>query len=116
MNYGFRPQNDASGLFSSNPVSQASWSRHTTWASALRHADLPPSFETARLELVAHRSDGNREFVRLLELCVTHSVEAVEAALDQARRQGGWSSARLLCSNKWLNMRLSNDRHAQRGG
>jgi len=25
-------------------------------------------------------------------LCVTHSVEAVEAALDQARRQGGWSA------------------------
>jgi transposase len=62
------------------------------WASALRHADLPTSFETARLELVAHRSDGNREFVRLLELCVTHSVEAVEAALDQARKQGGWSA------------------------
>ena len=62
------------------------------WASALRHADLPATFEAARLELVAHRSDGNREFVRLLELCVTHSVEAVEAALDQARRQGGWSA------------------------
>ena len=62
------------------------------WASALRHADLPASFEAARLELVAHRGDGNREFVRLLELCVTHSVEAVEAALDQARRQGGWSA------------------------
>ena len=62
------------------------------WASALRHADLPPSFEAARLELVAHRSDGNREFVRLLELCVTHSVEAVEVALDQAHKQGGWSA------------------------
>ncbi len=62
------------------------------WASALRHVDLPATFEVARLELVAHRSDGNREFVRLLELCVTHSVEAVEAALDQARRQGGWSA------------------------
>jgi transposase len=62
------------------------------WASALRHADLPTTFEAARLELVAHRSDGNREFVRLLELCVTHSVEAVEAALDQARKQGGWSA------------------------
>src|SRR5437660_1569173 len=62
------------------------------WASALRHADLPTTFEAARVDLVAHRSDGNREFVRLLELCVTHSVEAVEAALDQARRQGGWSA------------------------
>jgi len=62
------------------------------WASALRHADLPATFEAARLELVAHRCDGNREFVRLLELCVTHSVKAVEAALDQACRQGSWSA------------------------
>jgi transposase len=62
------------------------------WASALRHADLPLSFEAARLDLVAHRSDGNREFVRLLELCLSHSVEVVEAALGQARRQGGWSA------------------------
>ena len=62
------------------------------WASALRHADLPASFEAARLDLVAHRCDGNREFVRLLELCVTHSVEAVETALGQARGQGGWSA------------------------
>jgi len=62
------------------------------WASALRHADLPAPFEAARLELVAHRCDGHREFVRLLELCVTHSVKAVEVALDQARRQGGWSA------------------------
>jgi transposase len=62
------------------------------WASALRKAELPASFEAARLDLVAHRSDGNREFVRLLELCVTHSLEAVEAALSQARGQGGWSA------------------------
>jgi hypothetical protein len=62
------------------------------WASALRHAELPACFEAARLELVTRRSDGNREFVRLLELCVTHSIEAVEAALEQARRQGGWSA------------------------
>ncbi len=38
------------------------------WASALRHGDLPPTFEAARLELVAQRADGNREFARLLEL------------------------------------------------
>ena len=50
------------------------------WASALRHSDLPVTFEAARLELVKSRSDGNREFVRLLELCVTYSVETVEAA------------------------------------
>jgi transposase len=62
------------------------------WASALRHGDLPASFEAARLELVAQRSDGNREFARLLELCVAHSVEAVEGILAQARKQGGWSA------------------------
>lgn len=62
------------------------------WASALRHGDLPPTFEAARLDLVARRSDGNREFARLLDLCLTHSVEAVETALAQARGQGGWSA------------------------
>jgi hypothetical protein len=61
------------------------------WASALRHGDLPATFEAARLELVAQRSDGNREFARLLELCLTHEVSAVEAALLRARAQGGWS-------------------------
>ena len=62
------------------------------WASALRHGNLPTSFEGARLDLVARRSDGNREFARLLDLCLTHSVEAVDAALRQAREQGGWSA------------------------
>ena len=62
------------------------------WASALRHGDLPPTFEAARLELVAQRADGNREFARLLELCLTHEVSAVEIALGQARAQGGWSA------------------------
>jgi hypothetical protein len=61
------------------------------WASALRHGDLPAPFEAARLELVAQRSDGNREFARLLELCLTHEMSAVEAALLQARAQGSWS-------------------------
>lgn len=62
------------------------------WASALRQGDLPPTFEAARLDLVARRDDGNREFVRLLELCLTHEVVAVEAALLAARAQGGWSA------------------------
>jgi transposase len=61
------------------------------WASALRHGELPASFEAARLELVAHCSNGNREFARLLELCLTHEVATVEAALLQARAQGSWS-------------------------
>jgi hypothetical protein len=70
------------------------------WASALRHGDLPPVFEAARLELVAHRADGNREFARLLELCLTHDVQAVETALAQARTQGGWSADTV---RQWLN-------------
>jgi hypothetical protein len=62
------------------------------WASALQHGDLPPAFEAARLELVALRADGNREFARLLDLCLTYEVQAVETALAQARAQGGWSA------------------------
>jgi len=62
------------------------------WASALHHGDLPPSFESARRDLVARRADGNREFVRILELCLTHELAAVEAALIQARTLGGWSA------------------------
>src|SRR2546429_5959433 len=55
------------------------------WASDLRHGDLPATFEAASLDLVARRSDGNREFARLLELCLVHSVEVIETALVQAR-------------------------------
>jgi transposase len=62
------------------------------WASALRHGDLPSSFEAARQDLVTRRSDGNREFVRLLELCLTHTMEAVDAAVALARGQGDWSA------------------------
>jgi len=62
------------------------------FASALRHGDLPSTFEAARLELVARRADGNREFARVLELCVTSSVAAVESVLAQARTQGEWNA------------------------
>jgi transposase len=62
------------------------------WASALRHGELPGSFESARLDLVSRRADGNREFARILELCLTHEVAAVEQALARAREQGGWSA------------------------
>jgi transposase len=61
------------------------------FASALRHGDLPSTFEAARRELVAQRPDGNREFARLLEVCLVHPLEAVEAALALARRQADWS-------------------------
>jgi hypothetical protein len=62
------------------------------FASALRHADLPGTFEAARQELVAQRSDGNREFARLLEVCLTYPLEAVEAALALVRGQANWSA------------------------
>ncbi len=62
------------------------------FASALRHGDLPGVFEQARLDLVARRADGNREFARVLDLCLSHSVAAVEAVLAQVRLQGEWSA------------------------
>ncbi len=71
------------------------------WASALRHGDLPASFEAARLDLVARRSDGNREFARLLELCLTHEVQAVEAAVALARGQGEWSADTVRQLLRW---------------
>jgi transposase len=71
------------------------------WASALRNADLPSSFEAARQDLVARRSDGNREFARLLELCLTHTVEAVDAAVALARGQGDWSADTVRQLLRW---------------
>jgi hypothetical protein len=71
------------------------------WASALRHGDLPTSFEAARQDLVARRPDGNREFARLLELCLTHAIEAVEAAVALARGQGEWSADTVRHLLRW---------------
>lgn len=71
------------------------------WASALRNGDLPGSFEAARLELVARRSDGNREFARLLELCLTHEIQAVEAAIALARGQGDWNADTVRQLLRW---------------
>jgi len=71
------------------------------WASALRHGDLPSSFEAARLELVARRPDGNREFARLLELCLTHEVHAVEAAIALAHGQGDWNADTVRQLLRW---------------
>ena len=62
------------------------------WVSALRQGALPDLWEQARQELVVRQSDGNHEFARLLELCLTHSQAAVEAALALAREQPGWSA------------------------
>ena len=53
---------------------------------------LPPLKRHA-VALVAQRADGNREFARLLELCLTYEVSAVEVALGQARAASvAWSA------------------------
>ena len=62
------------------------------WVSALRQGTLPEVWERTRQELVARRPDGTHEFARLLELCLTHSQAAVEAALALAREQPDWSA------------------------
>lgn len=70
------------------------------FASALRNGALPPRWEAYRRELVARRPDGNREFARVLHLCLTHSVEQVGAALDLAAASGSFSAdavRQLLC-------------------
>jgi hypothetical protein len=53
---------------------------------------FPAARIAARQDLVTRRSDGNREFARLLELCLTHTMEAVDAAVALARGQGDWSA------------------------
>src|SRR5947209_2511675 len=62
------------------------------FASALRTGELPPHWETYRRELVARHPDGNREFARILHLCLTHSVPQVSAALDLAAASGRFSA------------------------
>lgn len=50
-------------------------------AAALRHSALPPSFETFRQGLCARQTDGNRAFVRLLELTALYSPALVDQAV-----------------------------------
>src|SRR3712207_2650706 len=56
-----------------------------------RHAPLPPNWEAFRRELVARRADGNREFVRILQLCLTHPEAEVGAAMELAAAAGTYS-------------------------
>ena len=62
------------------------------FASALRTGDLPPAWEAYRRELAARRPDGNREFARVLHLCLTYSVPQVSAALELAAASGSYSA------------------------
>ena len=42
---------------------------------------------------MARRADGNREFARLLELCLTHSGRGGRGRLSHRHaRKGGWSA------------------------
>jgi len=62
------------------------------FASAVRNAGLPPQWEAFRRELVTRRPDGNREFARILHLCLTYSVEQVGAAIDLTAASGAFSA------------------------
>jgi transposase len=76
------------------------------FASALRHGELSPSWEAFRQELVAHRAaagagDGNREFARVLELCLTYPVAQVTAALELAATSGRYSADAVRYLLEW---------------
>ncbi len=62
------------------------------FASALRGAALPPQWEAYRRELVVRRPDGNREFARVLHLCLSYTVPQVTAALDLAAAGNSYSA------------------------
>lgn len=59
-------------------------------ASPLRGA-IPPAWEAFRKELAARGHDGNREFARVLELCLAHSTQEVGAAIELAASAGGYN-------------------------
>jgi len=54
------------------------------FAAALKHGDLPPSFEQFRQGLCAHLPDGNRAFVQILELALAQPLALVTQAVERA--------------------------------
>lgn len=62
------------------------------FASAVRNSALPASWEAYRRALVARSTEGNREFARILALCLTHPLEQVAAALDLAASRGVYNA------------------------
>jgi transposase len=62
------------------------------FAAVLRNGQLPPAWEAFRRQLVARREDGNREFARILHLCLAHPVAAVGAALELAAAADAYSA------------------------
>ncbi len=76
------------------------------FASALRNGALPPAWETFRVRLVAEREalglqDGNREFARILHLCLSHSVAEVGAALELAAASRRYSADAVRQLLRW---------------
>ncbi len=63
------------------------------FAVALRNGDLAPVYERFRKGLCERGGDGNREFVRVLELCAEHPVELVTGAVERAVGYGAYSVA-----------------------
>jgi transposase len=75
-------------------------------ASAMRHAlqtgELPSHWEQLRQDLVARRSDGNREFARILELAAMHPLAAVDGALLLAAERPDWNADTVRHLLAWL--------------
>src|SRR5690606_35753433 len=64
---------------------------------------LPASWETFRKQLAASKRDGNREFARVLELCLSHPVEEVGAAIELAVSLGSSSADAVQALLSWAN-------------
>lgn len=60
------------------------------FAAALRNGDLPPAFERFRQGLAARHPDGNRAFVRVLELALLHPLDLVSDAIAEAAERGAF--------------------------
>ncbi len=73
------------------------------FAAPFRNAPLPPTWEAFRRELVARRADGNREFVRILQLCLTHPEAEVGAAMELAAAAGSYSADAVQQLLAWAN-------------
>lgn len=72
------------------------------FAAPLRGA-IPPAWEEFRERMARERRDGNREFARILELCLTHSVEEVGSAMELAASMGSYGADAVRVLLSWAN-------------
>jgi hypothetical protein len=63
---------------------------------------LPAHWERLRQDLVARRSDGNREFARILELAALHPLAEVDGALLLAAEHPDWNADTVHHLLAWL--------------